>query len=114
MTAPLAEPEAARSPIRYGRLLLKLSGQAQWGILLGLYGGHYLLRMAAQGNPALAPWVTPLLVAYGLFALMTWIARPLFACRIWITRSCTAGLLHSPTWLTSPAWKGVSVAPGAL
>jgi uridylate kinase len=31
MTAPLAEPEVARSPIRYGRVLLKLSGQALQG-----------------------------------------------------------------------------------
>ncbi|MGH2370471.1 MAG: hypothetical protein ACRDI2_20030, partial [Chloroflexota bacterium] len=36
------------------------------------------LRGVARAEPVLAPWITPLLVAYGLFAFLTWTADPFF------------------------------------
>lgn len=58
--------------------MAKLSSQAQWGIIIGLYFAQKVLRNVAQANPAAAPYLQPLLYAYMIFAVMTWIADPLF------------------------------------
>jgi Flp pilus assembly protein TadD len=64
--------------LKYFLFMAKLSKQAQWGIILGAYFGNQLLRALARTNPALEPWVLPLLIIYFAFAIMTWIASPLF------------------------------------
>jgi tetratricopeptide (TPR) repeat protein len=56
----------------------RLSRGAQWGIMLGGYFGYHALASLARKQPELAPWIMPLLVAYIIFALMTWLAYPLF------------------------------------
>lgn len=50
---------------------------AQWAIIIGLYIGYRLVRSVADNNPALAPFLTPLLVLYLLFVVATWFAKPL-------------------------------------
>jgi tetratricopeptide (TPR) repeat protein len=64
--------------LKYFLWMSKLSSRAQWGIILGGYFGHRLLGVLAESNPGLAPWVLPLRVLYVAFALMTWVADPLF------------------------------------
>lgn len=64
--------------LRYFLWMSRLSGKAQWAVLLGGYFAYRVLREVARHNPGLAPWITPVLLAYGIFALMTWIADPLF------------------------------------
>lgn len=64
--------------LRYFLWMQKLGPGAQWGILMGGFFGSRLLSGIARGNPAVAPWVTPLLVAYAGFAILTWLAVPLF------------------------------------
>jgi tetratricopeptide (TPR) repeat protein len=56
----------------------KFSRRAQWMIIVGAFFGEQLLRGMAQNNPALAPFVTPIIVAYVVFALSTWMVSPLF------------------------------------
>ena len=56
----------------------RLSQRAQWAIVLGGYFGYRALFSLAQNNPAVAPYVWPLVIAYIVFALMTWLADPLF------------------------------------
>lgn len=46
--------------------------------MIGGWLGAQVLSRAAGRFPALAPWVLPLILLYGLFALFTWIAVPLF------------------------------------
>ena len=58
--------------------MMKLSGQARWGVLVGGYIGFRVLRSIAIDRPELAPWIAPLLIAYVAFAIMTWVASPLF------------------------------------
>ena len=58
--------------------MAKLSSRAQWMILLGGYFGYNFLANAAQQNPGIAPFVLPFLILYIAFAVMTWIASPLF------------------------------------
>jgi tetratricopeptide (TPR) repeat protein len=81
--AGLVEALKARNPIyalmlRYFLWMGHLSRPAQWGILLGGYFGYRLLGDLAERNPALAPWLMPLLVGYIVFAVMTWVSGPLF------------------------------------
>lgn len=56
----------------------RLSQRAQWGVVIGGYLGYRFLYSFAQNNPAYAPFLWPVLILYFLFAVMTWIARPLF------------------------------------
>lgn len=64
--------------LRYFFFMSKLSRGAQWGIILGGYLVFRLLSGAAQTDPNLAPWVLPFQILYIAFALLTWIAAPLF------------------------------------
>jgi len=56
----------------------RLSRRAQWGVVIGGYLGYRFLHSFAQNKPAYAPFLWPVLILYFLFAVMTWIARPLF------------------------------------
>jgi tetratricopeptide (TPR) repeat protein len=81
--AGLVEALKARNPIyglmlRYFLFMSRLSGKAQWAIILGGYVGYQVLRRVGAENPEWMPWVRPLLLAYFVFAVMTWIAAPLF------------------------------------
>lgn len=64
--------------LRYFLWMSKLSARAQWGVILGGWMGNRLLAWSAESNPALAPWVWPLRIAYLVFAWLTWAAQPLF------------------------------------
>lgn len=67
-----------RMMLSYFLWMGRLSTQAQWGILIGGYIGVRFLRNLGDDNPQLAPVVLPITVAYTVFAIMTWIADPLF------------------------------------
>lgn len=56
----------------------RMSDRIQWVIVLGLFFGQRVLRSLADQIPALAPFVTPIIFLYFLFAITTWIANPLF------------------------------------
>jgi Tfp pilus assembly protein PilF len=60
--------------LRYFLWMSKLSGAAQWMFIIGLFLGMRLLRTAFSDQP----WFLPVFIAYVAFALMTWIADPLF------------------------------------
>jgi tetratricopeptide (TPR) repeat protein len=64
--------------LRYFLWMSRLSGRAQWAVVLGGYFGNQLLRKVAAANPKLAPYILPITIAYVVFALLTWIAAPLF------------------------------------
>ena len=58
--------------------MARLGAGAQWAIILGGYVGYQVLGKLARSNPDLRPWVLPLMIAYVVFAVMTWLAVPLF------------------------------------
>jgi tetratricopeptide (TPR) repeat protein len=64
--------------LKYFLLMSKLSRGAQWGIILGGYFGSQFLVSLSQSNPSVAPWILPLRVLYITFAVLTWIAYPMF------------------------------------
>lgn len=64
--------------LKYFLFMSKFSRRGRWGIILGAYFGNQVLQTIAKNNPTLSPWVTPLIIVYVVFAIMTWIASPLF------------------------------------
>jgi len=64
--------------LKYFLWMAKFSRRGQWGIIIGGYIGNQILGLVARVNPGLAPWILPLRVLYVGFALMTWMAYPLF------------------------------------
>jgi tetratricopeptide (TPR) repeat protein len=73
----------ARNPVY--RVLLnyflwtsKLSVGMRWGLFIGLYVGFRIIHGVARQNPELAPFLMPLVIAYIVFALSTWMADPIF------------------------------------
>ena len=64
--------------LRYFLLMSRLSQRARWMVILGGFIGYEVLRGVARKNPALAPYITPFLILYIVFALLTWISVPLF------------------------------------
>jgi len=50
----------------------------QWAVIIGAYVGYRLLGSLSQDHPEIKPWVWPIQIAYLIFAIMTWIASPLF------------------------------------
>jgi len=64
--------------LRYFLFMARLSGTAQWTIVLGGYFGYRALNSLAANQPEWAPWIWPVLALYIIFALLTWIAAPLF------------------------------------
>jgi tetratricopeptide (TPR) repeat protein len=81
--AGLVEGLKARNPIyglmlRYFLFMGRLTSRAQWGIIVGAYLGYRFLGGLADDNPQWRPWLQPLLIAYFVFAIMTWLAAPFF------------------------------------
>jgi tetratricopeptide (TPR) repeat protein len=64
--------------LAYFLWMSRLSDRARWGVILGGYFGARILRNAAEANPSLAPWITPVLILYGVFVFLTWFSMPLF------------------------------------
>ncbi len=80
--AGLVEALKARNPVyaamlRYFLWMQRLDGRTRWLVILGGYFGYRVVRTVARDNPALAPWLLPLMVAYGAFVLLSWIAPQL-------------------------------------
>lgn len=81
--AGLVEAIKAGNPLyavmlKYFLWMQKLSGQARWGILMGGYFGSRILAGLAKSNPEMAPWILPIRILYMSFALLTWLAYPIF------------------------------------
>jgi tetratricopeptide (TPR) repeat protein len=81
--AGLVEAIKAGNPVyavmlKYFLWMQKLSDRARWGILIGGYFGNRLLAVASASNPAWSPWILPLRTLYVAFALLTWLAHPIF------------------------------------
>lgn len=79
----IVESMKARNPIYkvmlgYFLWMERLSGRTRWAVIIGIYVLFRFFRNTAASNPALRPFLLPVIVLYMGFALMTWIARPLF------------------------------------
>src|SRR5262249_4777977 len=67
-----------RMMLRFFLWMGRQSTVAQWVVILGFVFGRRVLAGLARSNPALAPFLWPLLMLTFAFLLLTWIASPLF------------------------------------
>lgn len=79
----IVEVLKARNPVyrvmlRYFLWTARLQGRALWVFILAAWIGSRIVRSLINTQPALAPVLWPIYVAYLLFVLLTWISRPLF------------------------------------
>lgn len=90
--------------LKYFLWMAKLPRGAQWGILLGGYFGNQALGSLARSNPDWAPWILPLRILYITFAVMTWLASPLFNLMLRLNRFGRLAL--SAEEITASNWIG--------
>ena len=91
--------------------MVKLKQKAQAGVIIGMFIGYNLLRSFARSNPEWAPWIWPILIAYIVFAMMTWMASPLF--NLILRTSKFGRLALSAEEIRTSTWVGLCVG-GAL
>ena len=104
--AGIVEALKAKNPIY--RVLLRyflwsgnLSPGAQWGIVIGGYLGFRGLSSIAASNPAAATYIRPVLIAYVVFAIMTWLADPLFNLLLRLSKFGRYALSKRQTWASN-------------
>jgi tetratricopeptide (TPR) repeat protein len=103
----IVEAMKARNPVyrvmlAYFLWMSRLSGRTQSAIVLGGWFGLQVLRGSARANPALGPYVLPIVVLYGLFVWMTWLANPLFNLMLRLSKYGRHAL--SPEQTTTSNW----------
>lgn len=64
--------------LRYFLWMGKLGRGAQWMVFIGGYLGYRIVLEIAEAQPKAAPVLWPVVIAYIVFAVLTWIASPLF------------------------------------
>jgi Flp pilus assembly protein TadD len=87
--------------------MMKLSGRARWWVIIGAYVAFQIVRQTASANPEWSPYLTPLLVLYVVFAVMTWIASPLFNLTLRLNRFGRLAL--SAEQIATSNWIGLCV-----
>lgn len=63
--------------LRYVFWVSNLKGNVQMFLIIVLYVMNQLLRALSRSYPALAPLIYPLLIAYAVFAISTWVLVPI-------------------------------------
>lgn len=94
--------------LRYFLWMSRLSRGAQWGVILGGYFLSRALGNIAHTTPALAPWVLPFRILYVAFALMTWLAYPMFNLMLRLNRFGRLALTREQ--VVESNWVGTCVA----
>jgi tetratricopeptide (TPR) repeat protein len=78
LTALKARWGLYRLALGFSLQLGRLRAGQQWAVLLVGFIGMRLLRGIAKDNPALAPFIWPVVYLYAAFVVLTWVADPLF------------------------------------
>lgn len=81
--AGMVEALKARNILYRGMLsfflwMARLPPKVQIGVVIGGFLGMRVLGQIGRANPSFEPFIMPILIVYGIFALLTWIADPLF------------------------------------
>ena len=108
----LAEALKARNPLYAGMLryflwMNRLDKRTQWMVIVGGIFGYNVVRNVARANPGLAPWLTPLMVAYAAFVLLSWAAPQIFNAVLMASRD--GRYVLSPEQRRSGAWMAAGV-----
>ena len=108
----ILEALRARNPLyalllRYFLWMSRLRGRLQMGVVMGAWVGNQVIRSLQRSNPALAPYLAPLVIAYLAFAYLTWTARPLFNLLLRLDRFGRLALNRDQ--IVTSNWFGVSL-----
>ena len=95
-----------RLMLRFFLWMGRQSHWAQWVVILGFVFGRRILASIARDNPALAPFLMPVLFASFAFLMMTWISSPLFNLALRLNRFGRLAL--SPQQRLESSWIGGS------
>ena len=98
--------------LAYFLWMAKLPRQVQWGLVIGFFFGNQALQQLAKANPALAPYIWTLIVCYIAFAVMTWIAYPLFNLLLRLDKFGRHALNQDQTWGAN--WLGLCLMGAVL
>jgi tetratricopeptide (TPR) repeat protein len=66
-----------RAFLKYVFWIDNLTSKYQWGFLIGFYLCFQVIRRFSDANPALQPYLTPLLFILAAIAFSTWIIKPI-------------------------------------
>ena len=86
----------------------RLPPNVQWLVIIGGWFGARFLSGVAKTNPSLALFIYPILILYTAFALMTWIASPLFNLLLRLNRFGRLALSREE--IVASNWLGLCVA----
>lgn len=67
-----------RQMLRYYLWMSRFTRRGQWGVIIGFWLGIQVLSAVKESYPNAAPFIYPVLVAYALFVLASWLADPIF------------------------------------
>lgn len=76
----------------------RLSPRLRWGIVIGGYLGIRVLSSVSAANPSWGAWLLPLIVLYVGFALLTWLAQPMFNLLLRVSRFGRLALSGEQRW----------------
>jgi tetratricopeptide (TPR) repeat protein len=66
-----------RLMLRYVLWIGTLDARSRWLVIIGMFFGARIARTVLRENPSLLPVLGPVVVAYTLFALSTWLSDPI-------------------------------------
>ena len=98
--------------LRYSFWMSNLKGNVQMFLIFGLYGANVLLRNVVDKNPGLGVVIYPLLIAYALFALSTWLLVPISNLFLRLNKFGRYALDRDET--LSSTWTGISLGVSVL
>ncbi len=98
--------------LRYFLWMSKLDSGKQWMIIIGGYIAYRFLAATAKTNPQLAPFLWPFMGLYLGFAVMTWVAYPLFNLLLRLNRFGRLALSREQIFETN--WFGGCIIVGLL
>ena len=64
--------------LRFFLWMSTMSPRMRGGLIIGAFLVVRVLRVAAENNPSLVPFVLPIVSVYALFVLLTWVVDPAF------------------------------------
>lgn len=84
--------------LAYFLFMSRMSSRARWGLVIGSYLGANLVEGWARRAPEMSPYLTPILILYGAFALLTWLGSPIANLLLLVDRFGRLTLSRDERW----------------
>ena len=114
ITALKAQHFLYRPLLRYFLWAQKLSDKYAVALMIGAFLLFRTLSSLAQQNPGIEPFITPVLIAYALFAVSSWLGNPLFNLVLFTNRFGRLALRDEERWSSLLVAGSLSIALGFL